>query len=88
TIMAGSSMESRAREFDWTWPCLSIALNPDKQIRSLVCGKYYVALEYQKYHFWQPFNPLDIQSLPDLRHYGINYDTYVQTFPTNPPAAP
>jgi len=84
TIMAGSSMESWTREFDWTWPCLSIALNPGPQIRCLVCSKLYVAPEYRdRFHFWQPFDPLDFKTLPDLRHYGINFDDYIETLQTN-----
>jgi len=69
-------MESRTRDFDWTWPCLSIALNPDREIRSLVCSELYVNPPYRGI-FWQPFDPLRIETLPGLRHYGLNYGIYI-----------
>jgi len=37
---SGTSSMEADMDFDWTWPCLSIALNPDRQIRSLVCSEF------------------------------------------------
>lgn len=76
SILGTSSIESRTMDFDWTWPCLSIALNPDRQIRSLVCSEFYVSPQYRGM-FWQPFDPLKTETLPDLKHYGIEFTNYI-----------
>ena len=68
-------MESRGREFDWTWPCLSIALTPDRHIQSLVCAEWYVDPRNRQ-KLWQPFYPPEVETFPDLRHYGIDYSNY------------
>jgi len=73
TVLARSSMESWRADFDWSWPCLSIALNPSKNIKSMVCSEFYIN---PRYHFWQPFDPLDAKTLPDLQHYGIDFAEY------------
>ena len=53
-----------------------IALNPDRQIRSLVCSEFYVSPQYRGM-FWQPFDPLKTETLPDLKHYGIEFTNYI-----------
>jgi hypothetical protein len=75
--MSTSSIESRELYFDWTWPCLSIALNPDRKIRSIVCSEGYIDSPYQTHRYWQPFDPLKVETLPDLRHYGLDYSVYI-----------
>jgi hypothetical protein len=75
TIMADSSMESWTCEFDWTWPCLSIALAPSQKINCLVCSELYLDPEIRK-HFWQPFDPLKPETLPNLDHYGLDFSGY------------
>ncbi|MGA3283632.1 MAG: hypothetical protein ABSD57_04140 [Verrucomicrobiota bacterium] len=84
SILGTSSMKSRALNFDWTWPCLSIALNPGPQIQSLVCSEYCTDPRYRGM-FWQPFDPLKIKTLPDLRHYGLDFSDYVSALQTDRP---
>jgi len=76
TILGTCSIENQALIFDWTWPCLSIALNPDRKIRSLVCSELFVAPPYRG-KLWQPFDPLKVETLPDLSHYGLDYGIYI-----------
>lgn len=75
TALAASCIESRTAEFDWTWPCLSIALYPGKNIHSLVCSEGYIDPRYRQM-IWQPFNPLDVETLPDLKHYNLDFRGY------------
>ena len=80
TVLANSSMESRMAEFDWSWPCLSIALNRSPNIQSMVCSELYLD---PNFNLWQPFNPLDAKTLPDLQHFGINFNEYKSAITPN-----
>lgn len=62
--------------FDWAWPCLSIGLSPRPQISSLICSEVFMDPGIRA-HFWQPFDPLNPKTLPDLRHYGVDYSDYI-----------
>ena len=75
TILASTCIEGRHHEFDWTWPCLSIALYPGQNIHSLVCSEWYIDPRYRQ-ELWQPFDPLNIESLPDLKHYKLDFSGY------------
>ena len=77
-ILGTSSIESRTQEFDWTWPCLSIALYPDSHIHSMVCSEFYIDPPYRG-KFWQPFDPLDAETLPNLTHYNLDFSGYVSS---------
>ena len=61
--------------FDWSWPCLSIALSPKKQIGCLLCPEIIMnpALRVQ---CWLPFDPFQPATLPKLERYGIDYSVY------------
>ncbi|MGD0351428.1 MAG: hypothetical protein ABSB84_14105 [Verrucomicrobiota bacterium] len=89
SILGTSSMESRALDFDWTWPCLSIALNPGPQIHSLVCSESYTNPRHRdrfwRDTFWQPFDPLEVKTLPDLRHYGLDFSDYISALNSDHP---
>jgi len=76
TILGTCSIENQALIFDWTWPCLSIALNPDRNIRSLIYSELFVTPAYRG-KLWQPFDPLKVKTLPDLSHYGLDYSIYM-----------
>jgi hypothetical protein len=67
--------------FDWTWPSLSIALTPSPNVRSFICSEVFLSPAIRA-HYWQPFDPLAPKTLPDLRHYGVNYDDYVTALDT------
>lgn len=79
TVLANSSIESKRGEFDWTWPCLSIALSPDLSIRSMVCSDYYIVK--RRHPLWQPFDPLKPETLPHLEHYGVDFTNYISALP-------
>ena len=75
TILATSSLESPGQDFEWTMPCLSLAINPSPHIQSLICGESYISP--QRAAFWQPFDPLNSERLPALQHYGLDYSNYL-----------
>jgi hypothetical protein len=74
TTLVSGVMENRAHEFDWAWPCLSLALNPVTRVRGLVCAEPYFS-EYRSQK-WQPFDPLQVETLPQLEQFGFNYSDY------------
>ncbi|MGH7950938.1 MAG: hypothetical protein ACREFE_03320 [Limisphaerales bacterium] len=83
TVLAADKMEGRelrrdaiGGRFDWTWPCLSIALSPRPKISSLICSEVFLVPAIRR-HYWQPFDPLDPKTFPDLRHYGVDYSDYI-----------
>ena len=71
TPFARNSMGGQALRFDWFWanPCLSIALAPEGQVRTLILAS--------SPPVWQPFDPLDANGLPKLERYGIDYSRYL-----------
>jgi hypothetical protein len=69
--------------FDWTWPCLSLALSPHREISSFICSEVFLDPAIRE-HYWQPFDPLLPKTLPDLQHYGINYGDYIAAISTPP----
>jgi hypothetical protein len=71
TPFADVSADGYALGFDWSWanPCLSIALSPGGQVRSVILPPTRPG--------WQPFDPLDAQELPRLERYGVDYRRYV-----------
>jgi len=71
TPLADVNADGYALGFDWSWanPCLSIALSPGGQVRSLILSPTRPG--------WQPFDPLDAQQLPRLERYGVDYRRYV-----------
>ncbi len=73
TPLAQNALGGQALRFDWFWanPCLSIALSSEGRVRSIIMNR--------RPPFWQPFDPLDSQQLPDLRRYGIDFTSYVTT---------
>jgi len=73
TALMRSSLRSWRGDFDWSLPCLSIALNPSKNIKSMVCSEPYLN---PRNRIWQPFNPLAAETLPDLRHFGMDFAEY------------
>lgn len=60
--------------FDWFWanPTLSLMVGPAK-VQALVLPGIFV--------LWQPFDPLDPKSLPQLGRYGIDYSAYISCLP-------
>ena len=82
TVLAAEGMEGRelrrdamGGRFDWTWPSLSLALAPDPNIHSFICSEVFMSPRIRA-RFWCPYDPLAPKTLPDLRHYGINYNDY------------
>ena len=82
TALAVDGMEGRelykdamGGRFDWVWPCLSIAIAPNQKINCLICSEVYLDPEIRK-HFWQPFDPLQPETLPNLDHYGLDFSGY------------
>ncbi len=69
--------------FDWTWPCLSLALCPDPKIKSFVCSEVFLDPAIRA-HYWQPFDPLDPKTLPDLQHFGVDYSDYISAISAPP----
>jgi len=61
----------QALRFDWPWanPCMSLMLGPDKVQALIMPGRTLL---------WQPFNPLEPQSLPNLQRYGLDYTQYIE----------
>jgi hypothetical protein len=57
--------------FDWDNPCLCIALSPGGHVRMMLhsAPDGYAAR-------WQPFDPLNPKTFPDLRRYGVDYSDY------------
>lgn len=83
TMLAADGMEGRelrrdamGGRFDWTWPCLSLALMPSQNVHSFICSEVFLS-PFVRAHAWQPFDPLAPKTLPDLRHYGISYSDYL-----------
>jgi hypothetical protein len=66
--------------FDWVWPCLSISLSPDRQIKSLIVSDVFLD-ETIRRNYWQPFDPLEPRTLPHLEHYGIDFSNYIAALP-------
>lgn len=85
TALATDGMEGRelrrdaiGGRFDWTWPSLSIALSPQLKISSFVCSEVFLDPAIRE-HYWQPFDPLVPKTLPDLRHYRVDYSGYLSS---------
>lgn len=86
TVLAADGMLGRelhpnaiGGRFDWTWPSLSLALTPCPDVRCFICSEVFLSPGIRA-HYWQPFDPLRPQTLPDLRHYGISYSDYIAAF--------
>ena len=82
TALAVDGMEGRelykdaiGGRFDWVWPCLSISLAPNQKINCLVCSEVYLDPGIRR-QFWQPFDPLKPETLPNLEHYGLDFSGY------------
>lgn len=82
TVLAANGMIGRdlrpdamGGRFDWAWPCLSLALAPQKEIRAIICSEVFLN-ELLRRSCWQPFDPLLPATFPRLEHYGLDYDTY------------
>jgi hypothetical protein len=91
TALAVDGMEGRelyknamGGRFDWVWPCLSISLAPDQKINCLVCSEVFLDPETRK-RFWQPFDPLKPETLPNLGHYGLDFSGYAEAMSKLPP---
>lgn len=67
----GQSLHFVGGLFDWDNPCLCIALSPGGRVRMMLhsAPDGYAAR-------WQPFDPLDPKTFPDLRRYGVDYSDY------------
>lgn len=67
----GQSLRFVGGLFDWDNPCLCIALSPGGRVRMMLhsAPDGYVAR-------WQPFDPLNPRTFPDLRRYGVDYSDY------------
>lgn len=90
TALAADGMEGHelrrgaiGGRFDWTWPCLSIALSPQPKISSFICSEVFLDPGIRE-HFWQPFDPLVPRTLPNLRHYGVDYSEYLSAMGVSP----
>lgn len=75
----GQSLHFIGGVFDWDNPCLCIALSPGGRVRMMFhsAPDGYAAR-------WQPFDPLDPKTFPDLRRYGVDYGDYISAISTTP----
>ena len=62
--------------FEWSWPCLSIAVSTTTNINSLICSEGFLSPAATRSQFWQPFDAFHPETFPRLAHYGINYEGY------------
>lgn len=83
TVLAADGMLGRelrpdaiGGRFDWSWPCLSLALAPGKDINCLICSEVFLDPAI-RLHSWQPFDPFNPAALPRLSHYGLDYSNYL-----------
>jgi hypothetical protein len=67
----GKSLHFVGGVFDWDNPCLCIALSPGGRVRMMLhsAPDGYAAR-------WQPFDPLDPKTFPELNRYGVDYSDY------------
>jgi hypothetical protein len=67
----GKSLHFVGGVFDWDNPCLCIALSPGGRVRMMLhsAPDGYAAR-------WQPFDPLDPKTFPELSRYGVDYSDY------------
>jgi len=82
TVLAADGMLGRelypdamGGRFDWSWPCLSLALAPQRQIHCLIVSEVFLDPTIRR-HSWQPFDPFNPATLPRLDHYGVDYTHY------------
>ncbi len=70
--MRGQSLQFIGGIFDWDNPCMCIALSPEGRVRMMFhsAPDGYAAR-------WQPFDPLDPKTFPDLQRYGVDYSDYI-----------
>jgi hypothetical protein len=54
----------------WENPYLSIMLAPSGQVSSIILSPFKPP--------WEPFDPLDLSSLPQLEKYGVDYSNYTK----------
>jgi hypothetical protein len=80
TPLAEGKIPGQSLHFTWYWanPCLSIALSPGGKVKAMLCSAPdgYVAR-------WQPFDPLDPKTFPNLQHYGVDYGDYISAISAN-----
>lgn len=57
----------------WNNPTMSLMIGPS-QVQAIIMADSTA---------WQPFNPLNPQSLPDLQRYGLDYSKYIDTLQRN-----
>lgn len=88
TVLAADGMDGHelyahaiGGRFDWAWPCMSLALSPRPQINSIICSEVFMNPGIRA-HFWEPFDPLNPKTLPDLKHYGVDYSDYITALDT------
>jgi hypothetical protein len=55
-------------DINWANPCESLVLGPNK-VQTIIMPSSAIS--------WQPFDPLNPQSLPNLRRYGVDYSEYI-----------
>jgi hypothetical protein len=91
TALAVDGMEGRelyrdamGGRFDWVWPCLSISLAPNQKINCLICSEVYLDPGIRR-QFWQPFDPLKPETLPNLERYGLDFSGYTDAVRKMPP---
>jgi hypothetical protein len=72
TPFTAPSPDGQTSNFEWTWanPSLSILLSPQQRVQAMILSEYRPP--------WQPFDPYDPKSLPNLQRYGIKYDDYLE----------
>lgn len=69
---SGRSFHFVGGVFDWDNPCLCISLSPGGRVRMMLhsAPDGYAPI-------WQPFDPLNPKTFPDLKRYGVDYSDYV-----------
>jgi hypothetical protein len=77
--IAGQSLHFVGGVFDWDNPCLCIAVSPGGRVRAMLhsAPDGYVAR-------WQPFDPLDPKTFPNLQRYGVDYSDYIAAISVPP----
>lgn len=78
TPFANASLRGQTLNFEWTWanPTLSVMLAPGTNVQAMILS--------DRQPPWQPFDPANPKTLPDLGKVGMTYDAYLSALQESP----
>ncbi len=78
TPFSNASVGRQTLNFEWTWanPTLSIMLAPGNNVQAMILP--------DRPPPWQPFDPANPQTFPDLQKFGITYQAYAAAITAKP----